>query len=68
MAGQALFFLCDESLLSGAKEKTKVGASEASDRLLLAVHSQLRITEGNPATPTNKSLSTPNGGAGFSFC
>jgi hypothetical protein len=37
MAGQALFFLCDESLLSGAKEKTKVGASEASDRLLLAV-------------------------------
>jgi hypothetical protein len=31
---QVLFFLRDESLLSGAKEKIKAAANEVSDRFL----------------------------------
>jgi len=32
---RALFFRCDESMLSEAKEKIKTEANEVSDRLLL---------------------------------
>jgi hypothetical protein len=48
MAGRALFFLCDESLLSEALEKIKPEVSEANDRLFL-----FQPAPWKSASPTN---------------